>query len=229
MYKHPQCKSGCDLALQKLTGCFLPQLTLMTWDTDYSLLSRWNHVPNPWTNSDASREDFCSQEDYVHPVWCCHASHAHMGAHILQLHYDTDTSLAKQVSVIQDLLFIWLLNASHQITSNNSCGFCGLNRSFGCVTILSKKGKMYHSTMTGCSHIHHFSMGATAKSTSATPCTNMPVQCLLCIKPTEAKSLHPTFWRYIPAQICECHQCNHPTHQPPSSISIWYSQFTKGA
>ena len=38
-----------------------------------------------------------------------------------------------------------------------------------------KKGKTYCSTTTGCSHAHHFSMGAAAKSTSATLCTNMPV------------------------------------------------------
>ncbi|KAJ6603661.1 hypothetical protein B0H10DRAFT_2315727 [Mycena sp. CBHHK59/15] len=74
----------------------------------------------------------------------------------------------------------------------NLCGFCGLD---GCVTQLtiSKEGK--HSIQSSCLyHYEKMQYKAAKASSNRSPCTNVPLHCMLCTKSVAGN--HRTFWKY---------------------------------
>lgn len=112
------------------------------------------------------------------------------------------------------ILSIALMNSSKlttftQVSTESPCGFCGRLQTAGtCKISLSKKGKTYHHTCTGCTRSHAFSYGQAARYTKATPSSNVPVECELCDK-LPGSRCHPAIWRYnMPRHI----RTTHPGH-----------------
>jgi hypothetical protein len=98
----------------------------------------------------------------------------HVGAHILPSCRGIKLDLKQSVGI-------------------EACGFCGLD---GCqiqLTVVSKKGK---ATIASSCKYHHSTMlyKAASKSTRTTPCSNVPIHCLLC--PLSASGQLHTIWKY---------------------------------
>ena len=94
-----------------------------------------------------------------------------------------------------------------QISSTpKTCGFCGL---FGCSIELVTpcKGKAAVTTpYSDCKYFVKFSIGAAKKSSSLSPCTNVPMACPACKN---------TFWSYN----IECHyRLDHPALDVPKLV-----------
>ncbi|KAI1795787.1 hypothetical protein LXA43DRAFT_1090426 [Ganoderma leucocontextum] len=72
------------------------------------------------------------------------------------------------------------------------CGFCG--REDKCITLFTKKGTT-HKIASSCPY-HYKSMAYTtaAKPSKTTPCTNVPIHCLLC--PLTSTGQPATIWKY---------------------------------
>ncbi|KAJ7633249.1 hypothetical protein FB45DRAFT_914726 [Roridomyces roridus] len=91
-----------------------------------------------------------------------------------------------------------------EVDTANPCGFCGRGN---CEVDLSgtTTSKVAPKVSSQCLRTHPFSMGHAKKYSATTPCTNVPVFCLLC--PTIAPRKSPAvFWKYsIFAHIREQH------------------------
>ncbi|KAH9852083.1 hypothetical protein C2E23DRAFT_203440 [Lenzites betulinus] len=73
------------------------------------------------------------------------------------------------------------------------CGFCG--RADMCRTFLAKKGTSYKVASSCRYHYAAMSYAAACKTTSATPCTNVPIHCPFC--PPQPTSGEPqAIWKY---------------------------------
>ncbi|KAK6984142.1 hypothetical protein R3P38DRAFT_2418829, partial [Favolaschia claudopus] len=83
-------------------------------------------------------------------------------------------------------------NLHEQVDPVNPCGFCGRA---GCQIDLSglPNARTTPKLVAGCSRAHPFSYGHRKKS--ATPCTNVPILCMLCPVIAPRKS-PPVFWKY---------------------------------
>ncbi|KAJ6628547.1 hypothetical protein B0H10DRAFT_1868823, partial [Mycena sp. CBHHK59/15] len=63
------------------------------------------------------------------------------------------------------------------VSPNYPCGFCGKAMSNGGCSIAIRSGKAASS----CHEVYEFQIAAASKSTTAKPCTNVPVPCTLCL------------------------------------------------
>ncbi|EKM60333.1 uncharacterized protein PHACADRAFT_203559 [Phanerochaete carnosa HHB-10118-sp] len=99
-------------------------------------------------------------------------------------------------------------NMKHTVHPSNPCGFCGRA---GCDINLVKTdspASKYTATTSNCPHAHSFSWNKARRFSSVMPCTNVPVQCLLCPKDPFTK-LRTVYWKY---NMFHHIQTAHPEH-----------------
>ncbi|KAJ7657436.1 hypothetical protein DFH06DRAFT_1090907 [Mycena polygramma] len=136
-----------------------------------------------------------ARKDNLEKIACfqCHAyikpddARSHVGGHIL---------LA--ICGVQEPLL------AEQVALPDPCGFCGRS---GCKTDVVKKGKALKA-VSECSRQHSFAYGHAKKYSAATPSTNVPIICELCLV-LPPRKLRPVFWKYsMPGHI----RAMHPRH-----------------
>ena len=94
-----------------------------------------------------------------------------------------------------------ILHDPHIKDADNPCGLC-LNMGSPCVFRLIKRNKVDQIDMTNsqCPNLRKIQLMSAGKYSKASPCTNVPLRCPLCLKESDC------VWKYnLRAHILDCH------------------------
>jgi hypothetical protein len=106
-----------------------------------------------------------------------------------------------------------ILHDSQIKDADNPCGLC-LNTGSHCVFRLIKRNKVYQLDMDNsrCPNLYKIQLTSATKYSRTSPCTNVPLQCPLCPKPSDC------IWKYnMRAHILERH--------PSANIDLYVYSF----